>query len=266
MPARVRCPKDKPKAENGVLIVQRWILACLRNEQIYGLADLNARLRALMNIANNKKYQLFPETRAQLFAELDKQALQPLPAYPYVYRDYKKCRVGQDYHVFLELHYYSVPFALINKEVDVWYNSNLVEVYHNNVCVAKHPRSNERRGKTTETGHMAPAHREYAALTVDKMRDWAQKIGPETLRMVEIIIRNESHSELGCRKSHGFLNLSKKYSPRQLELGCNYAFANNIYHAEYIELIIKQQLPEEKPQAISTIPAHDNIRGSEYYH
>ena len=266
MPARVRRPKDKSQAENGVLIIQRWVLASLRHEKIYGLADLNARLRGLMNIANSKKFQRFPETRHELFEQLDKPALLPLPKERYIHRDYKKCRVSNDYHVVLDGHYYSVPYTLIGKEIDVWYNSSTVECCHQNVCVAKHIRSNEQRGKTTEQMHMAPPHRAYAALTPDKMRSWAHEIGAATSRTVEIILRNATHDEIGCRKSHDFLNLSKKYSQLQLETACSYAFANNIYHYEYLELIIKQQLNKDKQNPCSAIPLHDNIRGSEYYH
>ena len=266
MPARVRHPKDKPHAEGGVLIIQRWILARLRNETIYGLADLNARLRSLMEDANNKKYQLFPETRHQLFEELDKPALHALPLNRYIYREYKKCRVGQDYHVLLEGHYYSVPYGLINKEVDVWYHSSLVEFHHNNVCVAKHIRNNKQRGKTTETAHMAPAHQKYAELTVEKMQAWGKTIGTATSSMVERIINNAPHHEIGCRRSHSFLNLSKKYSPEQLELACSYALANNIYHYDYIEPIIRHQINQGQKAEVSVIPVHSNIRGSDYYH
>lgn len=265
MPARVRHPKDKPHAEGGVLIIQRWILARLRHEQIYGLADLNARLRSLMEQANNKKYQLFPETRSQLFRELDKPNLQSLPRTRYVYREYQKCRVGQDYHVFLLGHYYSVPYSLINKEVDAWYNSGMVEFYYNNICVAKHIRSTQQRGKTTEAAHMAPAHQKYAELTVEKMQTWAQEIGHATQWIVARIQANAEHQELACRRSHGLLNLSKKYSPAQLEAACAYAQSHNIYHYEYIEPVIRQQLAVDDKSETSIIPLHGNIRGAEYY-
>ncbi len=155
MPARVRHPKDKPHAENGVLIIQRWVLARLRHEKIYGLADLNARLRSLMDIANSKKFQRFPETRRELFDQLDKPALLTLPKERYIHRDYKKCRVSNDYHIVLDGHYYSVPYTLIGKEIDVWYNASTIECCYKNVCLAKHIRSNDQRGKTTEPLHMA---------------------------------------------------------------------------------------------------------------
>ena len=269
MPARVRMPKDKALAEGGVLIIQRWILAKLRHEQIYGLAALNVRLSQLMEIANNKKLKQYVESRKQLFEQLDKPYLRPLPVHRYIYRDYKKVRVSRDYHIELTGHYYSVPYQLINKEVDIWYNSNMVECYHNNTCVAKHQRSTDtRRGKTTESGHMPIAHKEYASLTPDKMRAWSKQIGISTAIMVEKILCDASHPEIGCKRSHGFLNLSKKYTVVQLENACHYALSQNIQHYEYIEVIIKQQLSTvttDEP-TVSAIPIHDNIRGPEYYH
>jgi transposase len=266
MPARVRTPKDKADAENGVLIIQRWILASLRNEQIYGLAALNNRLGGLAVIANNKPFKLYPECRLELFNELDKPYLRPLPQQRYVYREFRKVRVSGDYHIELKRHYYSVPYKLIGQEIDVWYTSGLVECFHKNVCIAKHIRSNEQRGKTTVTEHMPRAHQEYASLTPEKMQTWAQTIGVSTGLMVASIIKDAPHPEIGCKRSHGFLNLSKKYSDFQLESACCYAQNNGIRNYAYIEIIIKQQILEQQVQPDSAIPLHENIRGSEQYH
>lgn len=54
IPARPRKPKDKPKAENGVLIVEQWLLARIRNETFHTLKALNARLRELLTDMNNR--------------------------------------------------------------------------------------------------------------------------------------------------------------------------------------------------------------------
>lgn len=264
MPARVYTPKDKAKAENGVLIIQRWIIARLRHEQIYGLAALNIRLHELMAQANTKKFKQYPENRNELFHELDKPYLRPLPQQRFVYREYKKVRVGQDYHIELDKHYYSVPYRLIGQEVDLWYTSSLVECFHKNVCVAKYIRSNEQRGKTTLTEHMPRAHQEYASLTPDKMRDWAKTIGTSTSSIVETILKEAPHSEIGCKRSHGFLNLSKKYDATHLESACREALSVGMNNYQYIEIVLKQQLPKE--QALSSIPLHDNIRGADQYH
>lgn len=266
MPARANKPKDKPKVENSVLIVQRWILARLRHEQIYGLAALNSRLGAMMEIANAKKFRRYPENRKELFLELDQPYLRPLPQQRFVYREYKKIRVSRDYHINLFQHHYSVPYALINQEVDVWFTAGMVECYHKNLCVAKHIRSTNPRGITTRAEHMPRAHQEYAGLTVDKMREWAKSIGRATYDLVDKIIKEAPHNEIGSRRSHGFLNLSKKYSSTQLEAACLEAESKGINKYEYIEVIIKNKLVDTQPLPISVIPLHENIRGSEEYH
>lgn len=266
MPARIYRPKDKPDAEGGVLIVQRWILAKIRHERFMGLAALNIRLAELCKLANMKKFKLYPENRLELFNDLDKPYLRPLPVERYVYRDYAKVRVGVDYHITLNKHHYSVPYKLIGREIDVWYSASMVECYYKNECVAMHIKSNDPRGTTTKSEHMPRNHREYAALTVDKMMEWAAKIGISTSKIVEMIIKSTPHDEIGCKRSHGFLNLSKKYSELQLENACNYALLNGIRDYEYIEVLIKHEAAKVKAIPLSAIPLHENIRGSEEYH
>jgi hypothetical protein len=239
----------------------------LRNELIYGLDALNKRLRELMIIANAKPLKLYPEeTRIKLFNELDKPYLRPLPKIPYVYREFKKARVGADYHITLDRHHYSVPYRLIGQEIDVWHTSAIVECSYKNECVAKHIRSTDPRGTTTCTEHMPRAHREYASLTVDKMSEWAQTVGVSTSVIVEMILNDAPHKEIGCKRSHGFLNLSKKYSDLALEAACVYALNNGIKNYKYIEVIIKHQAALLMKEPESTIPLHDNIRGAEHYH
>ena len=48
VPARVRRPKDKAKAELGVQVVERWILAALCNYTFFSLSELNQRIRELV--------------------------------------------------------------------------------------------------------------------------------------------------------------------------------------------------------------------------
>ena len=98
------------------------------------------------------------------------------------------------------------------------------------------------------------------------MQEWAQKIGASTVMIVEYILQAASHKEVGCKRSHGFLNLSKKYSDVQLEAACSYALNRGIKNYEYIEIIIKQHIREPQVEPLSAIPIHNNIRGSEQYH
>ena len=56
IPARPYKPKDKAKAENAVLIVERWIMARLRHQTFFTLAALNQQIRFLLDDLNNRAY------------------------------------------------------------------------------------------------------------------------------------------------------------------------------------------------------------------
>ena len=161
MPARVAKPKDKACVENGVLIIQRWILASVRNIKFTSLEEVNTKFKELMAIANNRQFKKYPYTRTELFNKLDKPQLMALPLTRYQHRDYKKAIVGNDYHITLLGHIYSVPYNLVKKELDVWYTADLVECYYNGCCVAKHIRSYDLGSTTTNPEHMPTAHKKY---------------------------------------------------------------------------------------------------------
>ncbi len=46
--ARPAHPRDKPKVANAVLVVERWILARLRNRRFFSLAELNQAIAELL--------------------------------------------------------------------------------------------------------------------------------------------------------------------------------------------------------------------------
>ena len=96
IPARPHKPKDKAKVEAAVLLAERWILARLRNRQFFSLAEVNAAIRPLLDRLNDKVSRHLGASRRQLFEQLDKPALKPLPVTSYVYAEWKKCRAGLD--------------------------------------------------------------------------------------------------------------------------------------------------------------------------
>jgi transposase len=256
MPARVYKPKDKAKVENGVLIIQRWVLARLRNSKFTALADLNAELKILMSIANNKQLQRYPHTRNELFTMLDRPVLRQLPDTAYVYREHKKARVNGDYHVELYGHYYSVPYTLVKSEVDIWYTTNLVECYYHGKCVAKHVRSYKQMNKTTVLEHMPISHKCYAQEDITTLKTKAQEVGIATGLIVEHIFEN-AHASIASRRATGFLKLIDKYSESKLESICEYAISIGIYDYKNIQILLERTK--------SSILQHSNIRGSGYY-
>jgi transposase len=269
IPARVRKAKDKAKVEGGVLLVERWILAALRNHTFNSLAELNAQIRVLLEKLNNRSFQKLPGTRRSLYETLDRPALLPLPATPYVFEEWSYARVGIDYHVEVDGHYYSVPYALVKKKVDIRATSATVEVLFRHNRVASHARSFLKGKHTTLSEHMPSSHRRYAEWTPERIRRWAATVGPETAGHVAAIMEHRTHPEQGFRASLGIMRLFKLYGTERLEAACKRASEFGIYSYKGVASILAtgadRQDVRKTPSSIPPI-VHDNIRGPDYYH
>lgn len=160
VPMRPHKPKDKAKVEGAVLLVERWILARLRNRQFFSLAEANAAIWPLLDRLNEKLSRHLGASRRHLFAQLDKPTLKPLPVAPYVYAEWKKCRAGLDYHIAIDKHYYSVPYQLLKKELWARITARTVEAFHLGQRVASHVRTSGNGQHSTQRDHM-PAHHKF---------------------------------------------------------------------------------------------------------
>src|SRR6266436_1608294 len=124
-----------------VQIVGRWILARLRNRRFFSLAALNEAIHALLVELNDRPLRSWGRSRRELFEELDRPALTPLPDEPYEYAEWKRCRVNLFYHVESAKHYYSVPYNLVHQQVYARITPRSVEIFLRGKRVASHLRS-----------------------------------------------------------------------------------------------------------------------------
>src|SRR5690606_3915627 len=164
---------EKAKAEVGVQVVERWILAALRNRQFFSLDELNSAIALLLERLNRRPFRKLPCSRHSAFEALDRPALRPLPEQPYVYAEWKKARVHIDYHVEVDGHYYSVPYQLVKKQLEVRLTARTVECFHANQRVASHLRSMHKGRHSTQAEHMPKSHREHAEWTPQRLIRWA---------------------------------------------------------------------------------------------
>lgn len=269
MPTRVRKPKDKAKVEAGVLLVERWILAVLRNRTFFSLHELNQAITELLTRLNNRPFKKLPGCRQQQFETLDKPALQALPATAYEFAEWKKARVHIDYHVEVDGHYYSVPHPLAKRQLDVRYTVTTVECFHRGVRVSSHLRSHLKGRHTTIPEHMPKSHREVAEWTPQRLIRWAEKTGPATAGVIQQILQRRTHPQQGYRSCLGILRLSKGYGDDRLEAACRRALTLNACSYKSIESILKKGLDRQPPsqqQELNLSVEHDNIRGADYYH
>src|SRR5271169_3372726 len=188
IPARPYRARDKAKAEVGVQVVQRWIVAALRKRKLFSLDETNQAIAELLMRLNQRPFRKREGSRATLFAQLDQPALKRLPATRYQFGQWKTARVNIDYHIEAERHYYSVPYALVHRQVDVHLTGETVEILHRGVRVASHVRSYETGKATTLTEHMPKAHQRYVGRTPSRLIEEAQQIGPHTAQLVEEVL------------------------------------------------------------------------------
>lgn len=267
IPARVRHPRDKSKAESAVQSVERWVIAALRKDHLVGLAGANRAIRQRLDWMNDRPMRDFGRSRRQLFEDLDRPALQPLPRSRFQLALWKKAKVSIDYHVEYDRHYYSVPHGLIHATVDVRATPTTVEIVHRGTRVASHPRSQVHGGHTTRAEHMPESHREYAEWTPARVLRWAGEVGANTARLAAEIMASREHPEQGFRSCMGIVRLSKEYSPERLEMAARRALDHGVLSYKGVRKILDNgldSLPEEEEPVVSSAP-HENLRGSDYY-
>lgn len=266
LPARPYRPRDKAKVEVGVQIVGRWVLARLRNRRFFSLAALNEAIYGLLVDLNNRMLRGWGRSRRELFDEIDRPALTPLPDEPYEYAEWKRCRVNLDYHIEIAKHYYSVPYSLLRQEVEARITQRTVEIFLRGKRVASHVRSLLPHRPTTVAEHMPSSHRRYRDWTHERIRSEAAKVGPDAGTLIDVIVRSRPHPEQGFRSAIGILGLVKRYGAERVDAACARALLLNARSYKSVAAILKNGTDKTTPTTQDApVLLHPNIRGRGYY-
>lgn len=273
IPARVRRPRDKAKVEAAVLVAQRWILAALRHRSFYSLEALNAVIAELTQKLNAREMRHVKQSRWDLYERVDRPALKQLPATPYEYAQWAQARLNIDYHLSFEDHFYSAPYHLIHEMLWVRASAHTVELFHQGLRVASHPRSNCKYAYSTQIEHRPASHQAHLQWTPERLIQWGQRLGPSVGLLIQHVISSKPHPEQGYRSALGILRLSHKVGPERLEQACVKALAIRSPHYKTIKTMLARHMETapardqhtESPQSTDTLGA-SNVRGSKYYH
>jgi transposase len=269
LPARPRKPKDKAKVEAGVLIVERWLLGRLRNRKFYSLAELNHAIQDLLHHLNEvRPFRRLGVTRRQLLEELDRPFLKPLPVEPYVFAEWRARRVGVDYHVDVEGHFYSVPYRFAREQIEVRLTARTVEVFFKGERIAAHMRTSGNGKHTTQPDHMPSSHRRYADWTIERIRREAASIGPSAALLCDLILEHRPHPEQGFRACLGIVRLTKPFGTSRVEAAAMRALELGARTYGSVKSILDNNLdrqPAHRRQADGPAILHPNIRGARYY-
>jgi transposase len=269
MPARVRKPKDKAKVENAVLVVERWILAALRNRQFYSLGELNDAIEQLLTRLNTRPFKKLKGSRSSHFADLDKPCLKSLPTKMFEFAEYKLAKVNINYHIEVAEHNYSVPYTFVHKKVEIRYSSSTVEILYKGKRVCSHARAYKQGGYTTITEHMPPSHGEYVSWTPERLSRWAMQAGLQTQKVAETIMISKAHPQQGFKAVLGIIRMGKMYGNERLEAACAKAISIGSPSYKSVKSLLKSRLERHDVNLTknenSILPFHSNIRGKEYY-
>jgi len=270
LPARPGKPKDKPLVENAVRIVYQRIFAKLRNQTFFSLHDLNLAIWEELEKVNNAPFQRRETSRRELFNEIEKNELNPLPSERYEIKHYQVSKVEFHHHIYLreDKHYYSVPYQYTGKKVKTVYTARMVEIYKDNVRIALHKRDRTRYGYTTDKKHMPETHQFVNGWSTDKFVRWAGKKGGSIKTFIELLLESKEHPQQAFKACFGVLNLGKKYKDEDLEKVCKKAIEYHTISFRFINNALKNnmhKMDEEENPVDLKLPFHENIRGKNNY-
>ena len=269
LPARTYKPRDKSLAEGAVKILYQRIYPEIRKKTYYELSDMNEDIWQLLDIHNDKKLSGRHTSRLQLFDDIEKEKLSPLPITRFEIKEQAFATVMQNGHVLLgkDKHYYSVPYQYIRKKVKILYTNSLVEIYHKYIRIALHKRNPKAYYYTTTKEHLASTHQFITEWTPQRFISWAASIDDSVQEFICNILEKRQHPEQAYKSCMGVLSFAKKVGEERLINACKRALEYNIYNYKIIQNILEKGLDRivEDEYGEQDLPEHHNIRGKNYY-
>jgi transposase len=268
IPARPRKPRDRAKGENAVQVVERVVLAALRDRTFFSLAEVNQALAEGRERLNDLPFQKLPGSRRTLFETLEKPALRPLPAERYELAQWRTVRANIDYHCELFRNFYSVPYQLVHEVVEARLTTSTVELFSKGRRVASHVRLWGVGQYSTDPQHMPVAHQKHLEWTPSRLIEWAKINGTHTAALVSALLASKPHPEQGYRACLGLMRLGKRYSAARLDAACARALAAGAVSYRSVKSMLETGLdrqPLAVQGAVLMLDAHANVRGPAYY-
>jgi transposase len=264
VPARVRTPQDKAIVERTIQIFQRWFYMKVRHRTFTSLVELNKYLSEHLVLFNNKVHRIFKRTRAEMFQD-EKSQLKPLPNDPYKVATYHRATLSRDCHLSFNKNYYSAPYWLRGKTLDIWASSKSIEIFSGGERVALHALGKSMNKFITDNSHYPESHQAFAEENVQKLIAKASVVEPETKILICSLL--ESTQPLRYfRRAQGILALSWQNNPQQLEHACRTANQFKNTKLQYLKRLIKVKGGERKTDSITERAHNPHLRGINNIH
>ena len=249
-PCRPRTPEHKGKVEQGgVHYVKRNALAGRAFRDIHeGNRHL---LRWCVEIAGRRVHGTTKRIPLEVFDEVERAALAPVPPTPWELLEWKRAKLHTDCHVVFAGAYYSASHRLIGQRLWVRATAGKVELFHEYTLVATHRRARPGQRRTL-TDHLPPDKVHFLLQTPTWCRERATEVGPACAAFIDALLNDRPLDRL--RSAQGVLRLAHRFGAPRLEAACARAHAVGEYRYHTIKTILLNAL-DQQPLPALTPPA-----------
>lgn len=264
VPARVQRPKDKAIVERTIQSFQRWYFFKVRHRTFTSIVELNQSLVEHLEIFNAKIHRIFQRSRKEMF-ETEKDRLIALPQEPYRIQVHHVATLHPDCHLAFEHNFYSAPYELRGKKLDLWVSFNTVEIFDNGERIAFHHRSRNRGSFVTNRAHYPKEHQAYWDSSAKSLRTQAAKLGPQISKLIHKLLSGPYPLQ-NVRRCQGILRLSNRYDKKILNQACELAMSYDRSSVQFVERLAKfPELLNREEGASPTRHENPYLRKSELF-
>jgi hypothetical protein len=246
-PCLPRTPQHKGGVEGDIKFVKGNFLPFFhenqreRNINIPNIQDLNEALELWgRNVADTHIIYGVGCSPLEIFKAEEEKILQPLPKNRWELTSWSQCIVRKDWRIMYDSAYYSVPYQLIGKTVQVCATPSLVRVFYDHKEVAYHERAKKKWEYKRKAEYAPPTEEEVLQCSREGLLTIAEKIGPFTFQLVRGILSHPSIDKL--RPVRHLLKLAKKYSQERLEKACQRALTYKMFSYASVKNILENNL------------------------
>jgi transposase len=257
IPARPYHPRDKAKNESAIGVIQRQFYQEFRDKVFYSLAEINAEFRKYCDRLNTTNMKDYGVSRRDRFGT-ESSLLIPCATEAFELSKWKEAKVHADCHVQVDKRFYSVPYTYIGQSVKVRIKNKMIEIFNLDLeSIAVHSKLTGHDLYSTTDGHYPEQKLAVARFEVKHALAEANKIGPETTKLVEALTMGERPLRL-LRRIQGILRLyqSKKVTKESLEYAARVGMMFNKTQYQYIKSVA-EQYQQNGHRTLSSVPKRD---------
>jgi len=260
--ARVRRPKDKGKVERTVPVVRELFRKLKALEGNPEIARANHLAQEWARWDNGMKVHGTTGLKPyEVFQELEKPMLLPLPEQPFEIATWKEAKVHADQFIQFEKKFYSLPEVYTGKSVWVRGTDKIVEIFDDFERIRQYPKSRQTRlfEPTDFPQNVQVMLGEHA---IQSLLARAAAIGPEFKQLLLSVL--VPHAKINYRRALGLLNFYPKYSAELLERAAPVAIINRIFVPQLFKRLLEKLAVPQQVLPLS-VETQELVRPAEYF-